>query len=157
MYGACVSHANVWSHWDLGNTCGLLCEPMVVVFCAAKIFSSSSFSQNGVCRRPTPNMAPMTFPPLHFPPCLEIRVAAATTKTLVIHSVLCVCVRFQAKTYVLGSVIFVFNLFKRWMTIFFIKKKITKSLVEVDDISFVCPGYGYHYDGKKIRVKNVLP
>jgi hypothetical protein len=31
-------------------------------------------------------------PPLHFPPCLEIRVAAATTKTLVNHSVLCVCV-----------------------------------------------------------------
>jgi hypothetical protein len=43
------------------------------------------------------------------------------------------------------------------MTIFLSKKKITKSLVEVDGISFVCPGYGYHYDGKKIRVKNVLP
>jgi len=91
IYGTCVSHVNVWGHWSWGNTCGLLCEPMVVVFCATKIFLLSAFSQGGACWRRTPNIAPMTFFPLSFPPCLEIHATATTTtstKTLVIHSVL---------------------------------------------------------------------
>jgi hypothetical protein len=74
---------HVWSPlWTDGGRF-LCCQNLLFEFFLSKWCVSATNSQH----------SSNDLPPLHFPPCLEIRVAATTTKTLVIHSVLCVCAR----------------------------------------------------------------